>query len=372
MTERITGIVNRLATAEDYNSIAWILGNPVENIALSVVDDTQRENIEMQTGAGLTATVTRYTQPSGDKWPCPFCEALEGTYTYPDVPADLWRRHENCRCVIEYTSAKTGKTDYLRGNEYNGRPYGSTKWVKVDPQTIKTRTAFEAVNTEAHVVDKTATVQALEAENIKARAIKDLPNPLTEEEIVAKIGGQDRTHGSCASIAHTYIGNKKGWDVLDFRGGKSQKYFSSMGNQIQLFEDIGVKPTIVADKDDIKAGQRLLSTTKEGHEYFLGVGRHGAIVRKTSTGYDYLELQGNADVNGWHAFTGTDDMGVKNTLITRFGCDPNSALFAPKNGYNNIIVDIDDIPASDDYKEILSHLNTTEKAQRKGAGGGIK
>ena len=41
-----------------------------------------------------------------------------------------------------------------------------------------------------------------------------------------KIAGGDKTVGSCASIGLVCMGRLIGLDVLDFRGGKSQKYFS--------------------------------------------------------------------------------------------------------------------------------------------------
>ena len=33
---------------------------------------------------------------------CKRCSSLAGVYEYPDVPEDVYRRHENCRCTVEY------------------------------------------------------------------------------------------------------------------------------------------------------------------------------------------------------------------------------------------------------------------------------
>ncbi|MDD6201372.1 MAG: hypothetical protein PUB13_00270 [Lachnospiraceae bacterium] len=33
---------------------------------------------------------------------CEWCRALAGTYSYPDVPKDVYRRHQRCRCIVEY------------------------------------------------------------------------------------------------------------------------------------------------------------------------------------------------------------------------------------------------------------------------------
>ena len=33
---------------------------------------------------------------------CRWCGKLAGTYTYPDVPQEVYQRHEYCRCTVEY------------------------------------------------------------------------------------------------------------------------------------------------------------------------------------------------------------------------------------------------------------------------------
>ena len=63
-----------------------------------------------------------------------------------------------------------------------------------------------------------------------------LNNNITEEEIIQKISGGDETRGSCSSLALTYIGNKNGLNVLDFRGGESQRFFSTPQNILKMCE----------------------------------------------------------------------------------------------------------------------------------------
>lgn len=43
----------------------------------------------------------------------------------------------------------------------------------------------------------------------------------TQDEIIKRVGGGDMTAGSCSSLAFAFAGNMCGYDVLDFRGGKS-------------------------------------------------------------------------------------------------------------------------------------------------------
>lgn len=97
--DKIAGIINRLSNAEDYDEVSWVLGESVmKNFTQSVVTDSIRENAEYHGRAGLTPKVIR--KSSGHC--CDWCSKLAGTYTYPDVPRDVYRRHKNCTCTVEY------------------------------------------------------------------------------------------------------------------------------------------------------------------------------------------------------------------------------------------------------------------------------
>lgn len=70
--------------------------------------------------------------------------------------------------------------------------------------------------------------------NVKYNQVKELKKTLSTEEIVKRLGGGDNTAGSCSSLALAYIGNRGGFDVLDFRGGNSRKVFASKLNIARL------------------------------------------------------------------------------------------------------------------------------------------
>lgn len=95
---RINGIISRLVEAERFDDIAWILGAPVVNYSMAVADETMKRNVEFQGGAGLKPVLIR----KAPRKCCEWCENLAGMYKYPDVPEDVYRRHENCRCTVEY------------------------------------------------------------------------------------------------------------------------------------------------------------------------------------------------------------------------------------------------------------------------------
>lgn len=97
-TDRVQGIVRKVANAPAFDDVAWALNEPVKTFSQAVVDDTLKKNVEFQDKAGLRPKIIRRAEFKCCEW----CSQMEGTYTYPDVPEDIYRRHERCRCVVEY------------------------------------------------------------------------------------------------------------------------------------------------------------------------------------------------------------------------------------------------------------------------------
>lgn len=96
--DRIKGLVDKVSEADVFDDVAWVLDEPVKNFSVSVVDDILRENVEFQGEAGLSPVVVRKAT-----WKCcEWCSKLEGEYTYPVINRDVYRRHERCRCTVEF------------------------------------------------------------------------------------------------------------------------------------------------------------------------------------------------------------------------------------------------------------------------------
>lgn len=97
--DRIAGLVTELVEKEELAPFGDVLRQQTENFAVSVVDDTLRSNVHAHYRAGLGPRITRYSSGSC----CAWCDALAGSYAYLDeVPDDLYRRHTNCDCYLEY------------------------------------------------------------------------------------------------------------------------------------------------------------------------------------------------------------------------------------------------------------------------------
>lgn len=98
--DRVYGIVNKVAEAESFDVVKWVLDAPVVNFSMNVVDETLRANVDFQGRSWLYPKVIRKAERNCCKW----CSNLAGVYDYP-VDREVYQRHERCRCTVEYDPA---------------------------------------------------------------------------------------------------------------------------------------------------------------------------------------------------------------------------------------------------------------------------
>lgn len=280
----------------------------------------------------------------------------------------------NCRCCLLQRARWALDDDELKTLQERAAFFGldktkdfedfKQKYLKLpnNADTIKVKTLNEPTGSENTIYNGFFNTLSNRLK-VKYNAVENHKTKMTEEEIIKELSGGDKTSGSCASLGLAYIGQKQGWNVLDFRGGESQNFFSNGYNLMKLSEVGGIK-TINADgKTAITVGNRLLKKCEVGKEYYLCCGRHASIVRKLENGkLQYLELQ-SAKSSGWTDFDGNP----RYTLVSRFGC--NSRL--PSVG--DFMIDIEESNFdTDDFKSLLGYINTAESEQKKGQYGTIK
>ena len=198
--------------------------------------------------------------------------------------------------------------------------------------------------------------------------------PRSEKSIIERLAGGDMTSGSCVSLAMAYAGNKAGYDVIDYRGGYSQRCFSVTDNvkNIAMMSDVNSR---IIDYDGFKttslsSAKELLQDVQNSEnfkEFLLTAGCHCAVVRRTGSTIEYLEMQAGANSsyrNGWHTL---DD----NILIERFGI-PSSTLSNVLHSGSSMLIDVKSLGQSEEFLSLLSYVNTPESKQQKWSGGDVK
>lgn len=96
--DRVDGLIRQLSKAERAEDAIRQIEEPVRNFSQGVVDSTLKRNVEFQGRAGLKPRIIRTAESNC----CAWCSDLAGTYDYPNVPKDVYRRHRYCRCSVDY------------------------------------------------------------------------------------------------------------------------------------------------------------------------------------------------------------------------------------------------------------------------------
>lgn len=314
------------------------------------------------------------------------CDKLAGRYP-KDFKFTGW--HPNCRCHIEYIHKTDAEVErdtkrMLRGEKpieahesknYVGElPKSFKDWYDSNKDRIsrsKTTPYFiedneklildggVVVNANATTAKGTPKMQPtklddvfarIDKEGIEYREVKPFTTQPTDTELIERIGGGDKTSGSCASLAFAFAANKGGLDVLDFRGGKSLDYFSKFTNLMQICDKVGGYSSFST------TGIQLMKQTQPGKLYYLVYAQHAAIVRQVGKGkYEFLELQ-HSTSNGWKPLD-------SRVFSWRFGGSGRQF---------GLLMDIELLQRDSGFQKMVGYINTAQADQRKGMSGTIK
>lgn len=314
------------------------------------------------------------------------CDKLAGRYP-KDFKFTGW--HPNCRCHIEYIHKTDAEVErdtkrMLRGekpieaheskNFVGELPKSFKDWYDSNKERIsrsKTTPYFiedneklilqggVVVTANATTAKGTPKMQPtqlddvfarIDKEGIEYREVKPFTTQPTDTELIERIGGGDKTSGSCASLAFAFAANKGGLDVLDFRGGKSLDYFSKFTNLMQICDKVGGYSSFST------TGIQLMKQTQPGKLYYLVYAQHAAIVRQVGKGkYEFLELQ-HSTSNGWKPLD-------SRVFSWRFGGSGRQF---------GLLMDIELLQMDSGFKKMVGYINTSKADQRKGMSGTIK
>ena len=252
-------------------------------------------------------------------------------------------------------------------NEFIGTPTGKQPTGLKPTQTIGSVVPTVPVDFSKLVDDtKTSARSLFESLNVETLDFGQLTKELTSKEITLKLGGGDKTRGSCSSLALAYAGNRGGFDITDYRGGLSRDIFSKRSVIDEIAHLKGVNSFVIDNMmDDFTSANTILGyITQKDKEYYLATGRHASIVKLTDKGFEYLELQ-SVNSNGFHVL---NDYVLKD----RFGCQTAHYKNGVQYALQTFLIDIESLSKNKEFYELLKYLNTNPLKQRKGITGGMK
>lgn len=105
--DRIDKLVDKITKYDSFEDGKWLLNEPIINFSQAVVDETIKKNANLHYKSGLNPKIIRKEHGNC----CDWCKEIVGTYSYPDVPEDIYRRHRHCRCTVDYYPGDGKKQD---------------------------------------------------------------------------------------------------------------------------------------------------------------------------------------------------------------------------------------------------------------------
>lgn len=116
--DRVNGLIKELEDhADNFEDIEKAFYDQLCNFSQSIVDYSIRDNMQLMARAGIKTQVIRQAEFKACQW----CRDIAGVYDYAqvkDTGNDVWRRHENCRCTIDYLSERNSSLYSERVNNF--------------------------------------------------------------------------------------------------------------------------------------------------------------------------------------------------------------------------------------------------------------
>ena len=103
--DRVKGLIDEVKSHETFSDIEDAFVDQLANFSQNIVDESIRVNAQTMFKAGIRTMVVRQAEAGA----CPWCLEQAGSYDYNEVKDtgnDVWRRHDNCRCNIDYITER--------------------------------------------------------------------------------------------------------------------------------------------------------------------------------------------------------------------------------------------------------------------------
>lgn len=169
--DRVDGLVNHLDHAETFEEVARTLDEPIKQHAMSVVSDAIEANAKFQHDAGLQPKIVRKAESKCCEW----CSGLAKTYLYPDeVPKDVYRRHDRCRCTVDYVVGKSRRNVHGGVKKKVAQQQQTTSQNAIIAKQSRVEKSKKAVAMEKAQKDAAEFIRKFKAKAVKANLVVDV------------------------------------------------------------------------------------------------------------------------------------------------------------------------------------------------------
>lgn len=113
-TKRVNDLLNLAAHTETYDDVAGTVEQAAVTYSQLVADETLKRNVDFIGRSGRRPKIIRTATGKCCEW----CQKLAGTYSYPVENEDVYRRHSNCRCTVDYDPGGAKRFQNVHNKEW--------------------------------------------------------------------------------------------------------------------------------------------------------------------------------------------------------------------------------------------------------------
>lgn len=99
---------------EFWNQVDEVMKRSIENSTRSIFDEYIKQNSANRASVGITAKIVRKMHSETCEW----CRSLAGVYIYGQEPHEVYQRHDNCDCTVEYFCEKGRQNVWESNNKF--------------------------------------------------------------------------------------------------------------------------------------------------------------------------------------------------------------------------------------------------------------
>ncbi len=170
-----------------------------------------KANADFRSRAGLDT----YIERRDDGKCCEWCSKLAGRYSYPDsTPRDVFRRHDNCGCTVEYVCSKG------RQNVWSKRWASEPKKIEYSKPTVLTPKEAEELEKRLTNERKSGIIKAEKDGaliiNMQFFANKNIPK-MTDNELKKSIRSWQQRIDEHKAYINNPITHCDNWEIFDER-----------------------------------------------------------------------------------------------------------------------------------------------------------
>ena len=99
---------------EFWNQVDEVMKRSIENSTRSIFDEYIKQNAANRASVGITAKIVRKMHSETCEW----CRSLAGVYIYGQEPHEVYQRHDNCDCTVEYFCEKGIQNVWESNNKF--------------------------------------------------------------------------------------------------------------------------------------------------------------------------------------------------------------------------------------------------------------